>query len=635
MTHDIQGQCPQEDGKPRSASAAKAAPFASDSPSRTGRVGGRHYADEIKQAARGLYLKRHTVAEIAAALSVPKRTVYYWAEQGQWDDLLCHEGAEEAAHRRLALLVEREGKSTQDLKELDALVSTLERLQRLRERALTARGMEGQLVENQPGENQPREQSRAAEGRKGQGGRKKPPKNDVSKLTGEDFATAFHKYFFDFQHGWRASRLEHRNRALLKSRQIGATWYFAQEAFEDACLTGDNQIFLSATRKQSEVFRSYIVGLAAEKFDLELKGNPLILNTAHGPAELHFLSNNSKSAQSYHGHVYIDEFFWITKFKELFKVATAMAAHKKWRRTVFSTPSALTHEAYAFWSGEDFQQRFARRKPWPTAEELRAGVLCPDRWWRQVVTLADAEAGGCHLFDVEQLKLEYSPEAFRQLFGCEFIDDAQSVFSLALLERCMVDTAEWKDVDRAAMRPVGSRTTWGGYDPARSGDNASCATLLAPQKADDSIRLLEKLRWQGQSYLWQTERIRELANKYSYSHFGVDTTGPGIGVFENVRQFIPQATAVHYSPQIKAQLVLKALEVMEQGRFQFDASDIDLAHAFMTIKKTTTDSGQITYTASRNSQTGHADEAWSVMHALAAEPLARQYGMGGCELALG
>lgn len=594
-------------------------------------IGMRTYPDEIKHAARGLYLKRHTVVEIATVLNVPKRTVYYWAEQGAWDDLLSHEGAEEAAHRRLALLLEREGKGPQDLKEIDALVGTLERLQRLRERELTAvRQGDRELA----GPEAPNERPARAEtqSRKPKG---KSIKNDVSKLTQADFDAAFHAHFYDYQHVWHKAKQEHRNRALLKSRQIGATWYFAQEAFEDACLTGDNQIFLSATRAQSEVFRPYIVALAAQKFNLELKGNPLILHTARGPAELHFLSNNSKSAQSYHGHVYIDEFFWIVKFKELFKVATGMAAHKKWRRTVFSTPSALTHEAYNFWSGEDYQKRFAKRKAWADAAALRAGVACPDTWWRQVVTLEDAITGGCDLFDVEQLKLEYSPEAFRQLFGCEFIDDAQSVFSLALLEACMVDTSEWKDVNRQAARPVGDSTVWGGYDPARSGDNASCANLLPPSKEGGIIRLLDKERWVSKSYLWQTERIREMAQRYNYSHFGIDTTGPGIGVFENVRQFIPQSMPIHYSPQVKAGLVLKGLEVMEQGRFQFDAGDIGLAHAFMTIKKTTTDSGQITYSAGRTSQTGHADEAWSVMHALAAEPLARQGGTGGCILALG
>ena len=89
------------------------------------------------------------------------------------------------------------------------------------------------------------------------------------------------------------------------------------------------------------MFRSYIVALAKEKFNIDLKGNPLVLNTAKGQATLYFLSNNSKSAQSYSGHVYIDECFWIQGFNELYKVASGMASHKKWRRTLFSTPSAV------------------------------------------------------------------------------------------------------------------------------------------------------------------------------------------------------------------------------------------------------------------------------------------------------
>ncbi|MGK7630792.1 terminase large subunit domain-containing protein, partial [Salmonella enterica] len=39
-------------------------------------------------------------------------------------------------------------------------------------------------------------------------------------------------------------------RNILKSRQIGATWYFAFEAFENAVMTGDPQIFLSASKVQ-------------------------------------------------------------------------------------------------------------------------------------------------------------------------------------------------------------------------------------------------------------------------------------------------------------------------------------------------------------------------------------------------
>lgn len=587
----------------------------------------RSYPDEIRQAARGMYLRRYSATEISEALNVPRRTVYFWISQGQWDDLLAHEAPEEAAQRRLTILLERDNKTPGELKEVDALVSTLERLQKLR---AAARTVGREVAETEPAPAVGGEQGRERKPRKG-----KQVKNDVSRLTKADFEARLHKRYFDYQQQWAAQKLIYRNRAYLKSRQIGATWYFAQEALEDAVLTGDNQIFLSATRAQSEVFRSYITAIAAEEFDINLTGNPIVLNTAHGPATLYFLSNNSKSAQSYHGHVYIDEFFWITKFRELFKVATGMAAHKKWRRTIFSTPSALTHEAFGLWSGEDFQQRFAKRKPWPDDAALRAGTACPDSWFRQIVTLDDAMAGGCDLFDLAQLKLEYSTDDFEQLFRCRFIDDAQSVFSLALLERCMVDTGEWTDIDRNAARPVGNRNVWGGYDPARTGDNASASTLLPPDVSGGVIRLLEKERWQNKSYLWQGERIREQSRRYNYGHYGVDTTGPGIGVYEMVKQFIPMTVPIVYSPQVKAQMVLKALEVMEQGRFQFDAGDIDLAHAFMTIRRTTTNSGQMTYAAGRTEKTGHADEAWSVMHALAAEPLARQDTGGGCVIAVG
>ena len=70
-------------------------------------MGNKNWPDEIRTAARSLYLRRYAVSEIADMLSVPVRTLYNWADSGRWDDLLSHEGAEEAASRRLALLLER------------------------------------------------------------------------------------------------------------------------------------------------------------------------------------------------------------------------------------------------------------------------------------------------------------------------------------------------------------------------------------------------------------------------------------------------------------------------------------------------------------------------------------------------
>jgi uncharacterized protein YjcR len=53
---------------------------------------------------------------------------------------------------------------------------------------------------------------------------------------------------FEYQRHWWEAGIKHRIRNVLKSRQIGATYYFAREALIDALVTGRNQIFLSAVK---------------------------------------------------------------------------------------------------------------------------------------------------------------------------------------------------------------------------------------------------------------------------------------------------------------------------------------------------------------------------------------------------
>lgn len=570
------------------------------------------YPVEVKNAARSLYLKRYKIKEIADTLNIPKRTLYHWASSDNWDDLIAYETAEEAIKRRLTLLAEREGKTETDLAEFNVLLTSLERLERLTYRK---RSTEEDAAEETA-------EPRQLKGRKkGKSKRGKKIKNDVSHLTEADFREKFHKTYFHYQKELYENK-DRRNRFLLKSRQIGATWYFAQEAFEDACLTGDNQIFLSATRAQAEVFRDYIVALAKQHFDIDLKGNPLKLHTKHGTATLYFLSNNSKSAQSYHGHVYIDECFWIQKFSELYKVATGMAAHKKWRRTLFSTPSSINHEAYPLWSGDNYNERFKKKRAvFPTLEEMRAGAEGPDKIWRKVITLDDAEKGGCDLFDKEELKLEYSRDEYNNLFMCQFMDDTLSVFRLKLLEACGVDPDTWKDFDYENLLSIGNLPVWCGYDPSRTKDDASFVVALPPLKEGGKFRIVERYKWVNKSFAWQAAQIKKIVSRYNVQFMGIDVTGPGIGVYEKVLDFYPAATPIHYSVETKNHMVLKAQEVIENGRLEWDAAQTDIPHAFMTIRKTTSGNGKIIYASRRTATTGHADSAWAIMHVLQHEPI--------------
>ncbi|MCV5596962.1 terminase family protein, partial [Escherichia coli] len=161
------------------------------------------------------------------------------------------------------------------------------------------------------------------------GPRRQPEKNVFTDEQIEKLEEIFHSSMFNYQRHWWEAGKTNRIRNLLKSRQIGATFYFAREALIDALLTGRNQIFLSASKAQAHVFKQYIIDFAKE-VEVELKGDPMVLPNG---STLYFLGTNARTAQSYHGNLYLDEYFWIPKFQELRKVASGMAIHKKWRQT--------------------------------------------------------------------------------------------------------------------------------------------------------------------------------------------------------------------------------------------------------------------------------------------------------------
>lgn len=567
------------------------------------------YSEEVIFEARYLYLKKYSPQEIAKELGLNSaRPIYYWAEKYNWRNLLGEQGIEELIALRILALIEREGKTEQELKELDTLIER--DLQYKAQRAKKAAKQGGGLAEiSESGEDIP-----ASEPKKK---KKAVVKNDISQVTDEMFEP-FLNSLFRYQLNLR-EQLHKKVRILLKSRQIGATYYFAFEALENAIKTGDNQIFLSASKKQSEIFKTYIVKMARTYFDVELKGNPIILSNG---AELHFLSTNKNTAQGYHGHVYGDEFAWLRNFEEFYTVSSAMATHKKWRETYFSTPSSKFHGSYAFWSGDMWKGKDNRRKEviFPSDKELRDGGRdCPDGAWRYVVTIEDALKGGAgELFDIEQLKQKYASHAFKQLFMCQWVDDADSIFNIAQLLKCAVDIGKWTDFKPNEPRPFGTREVWGGYDPAHSFDGASFVIVAPPILAGEKYRVLERYQWHGLSYKYQAEQIRQLYEKYNFSYIGIDTNGVGHGVYEMIKEFAHnKAKPILYTLETKSGLVLKTHDLVEHGLIEWSEKERDIPASFLMIKQTATSSGNsITYTADRTVSTQHADVFWAITHAI-------------------
>jgi len=113
-----------------------------------------------------------------------------------------------------------------------------------------------------------------------------------------------------------------------------------------------------------------------------------------------------------------------------------------------------------------------------------------------------------------------------------------------------------------------------------------------------------------------------MMQRYWVTYIGIDITGMGTGVAQIVKTFFPNLVTFSYSPEVKTRLVLKAYDVIRAGRLQFDAGWTDIMQSLMAIKKTLTPSGRnLTYSAGRREETGHADLAWALFHALYNEPL--------------
>ncbi|HBY4505545.1 TPA: terminase ATPase subunit family protein [Klebsiella pneumoniae] len=563
--------------------------------------------DPRRQAAL-LYWQGFSVPQIAEMLQTKRPTVQSWKQRDQWDETAPLNRVESTLEARLIQLYAKPNLTPHDFKVADFLARQMERFARINRYGQT--GNEVDLNPNVANRNK--------------GERKKPKKNFFSDEAIEKLEEIFINQSFEYQIGWYNAGLKHRIRNILKSRQIGATFYFAREALLRALQTGHNQIFLSASKTQAYVFRKYIIAFA-RLVDVDLTGDPIVLG--NNGAEMLFLGTNSNTAQSHNGDLYVDEIFWIPNFQKLRTVSSGMASQSHLRSTYFSTPSTLAHGAYPFWSGELFNRGRARASERVDIDishtALAGGVACPDGQWRQIVTIENALAGGCTLFNLEQLKQENSVDDFRNLFMCEFVDDKASVFPFEDLQRCMVDSLEeWEDYAPFADNPFGSRPVWVGYDPSHSGDSAGCVVLAPPVVAGGKFRILERHQWKGMDFATQAESIRQLTEKYNVEYIGIDATGLGIGVFQLVRSFYPAARDIRYTPEMKTAMVLKAKDVIRRGCLEYDVSATDITTSFMAIRKTMTSSGRsATYEASRTEEASHADIAWATMHALLNEPL--------------
>jgi len=164
-------------------------------------------ASEPRRLARSFYFQGWRISAIARRLGVKRSTVNSWKQRDQWEAVARLERVEIALESRIVGLIAKEVKNGGDFKEIDLLMRAMAQAARVR-RYEQPGGHEGDL--------NPKLANRNA------GPKKKPSRNAFSEEQQGKLIEAFKDSLFDYQKVWYRNG-DQRTRAILKSRQIGAT----------------------------------------------------------------------------------------------------------------------------------------------------------------------------------------------------------------------------------------------------------------------------------------------------------------------------------------------------------------------------------------------------------------------------
>lgn len=111
---------------------------------------------------------------------------------------------------------------------------------------------------------------------------------------------------------------------------------------------------------------------------------------------------------------------------------------------------------------------------------------------------------------------------------------------------------------------------------------------------------METRRVQGLEFEEQARVIEEFTCRYNVEHIGIDVTGGnGEAVYQIVKRFFPAAIPYTFTLSSKRSLVLKMLQIMRAGRWEYDRAERELVAAFNAVRKVKTPGGFITYETDR------------------------------------
>lgn len=299
------------------------------------------------------------------------------------------------------------------------------------------------------------------------------------------------------------------------------------------------------------------------------------------------LAANPRTARSFHGDLWLDEFAYHQDAETLWSAASPMATRGDWRVRVFSTPNGAQGLFYDWCSSH------------------------PSGWAFHHVSLDDAERDGLKVDRAALLSLVNGDErVFGEAYLCRFLDADLQYIPTELADRALRWVGRAPDLDEADL--------FAGLDVGRHHD----LTVLTIVAVRDGIAwVAAQFTAKRTAFKAQHAMVAKVREAFPWQRLIVDKTGLGEQFAEELVALYGESEVVPFafSAPGKETLATTTFRWLREGRVRFPRGDTGkLLHAeTIAVRRKVTPSGNITYESPRT-KAGHGDRFWSFACALLA-----------------
>ncbi len=290
------------------------------------------------------------------------------------------------------------------------------------------------------------------------------------------------------------------------------------------------------------------------------------------------LPANPDTARGFSANVFLDEFAFHEKSREIWKAIFPVISKEGLRLRVTSTPNGKDNKFYELWTSEE------------------------DIWSRHRVDIHEAVAQGLDR-DVDALRRGLGDEeAWRQEYELEFLEEASSWLSYDLILSC-------EHPDAGNPRLYRGNPVFIGNDIARRRD---LWVAWVFELVGDVLWTREIVEERGISFAAQDAIIQALAAKYRLSRLIMDQTGMGEKPVEDMQAAlgVERVEGVLLTGATPLNVATAAKQAFEDRRVRIPAGNAVLRDDLHKIRKVVGPTGAPRLLADRDTQ-GHADRAWA------------------------